>query len=104
MSFGLIKYVNQNKSKKNALLNYSKLSFPLTLRSYKKGDWFFPSGMSGKKKLSDYFIDNKFSMIDKKKCLVLCSKEDVIWVVGHRVDNRYKFSDNDDNVYFCEIK
>ena len=39
MSFGLIKYVNQNKSKKNALLNYSKLSFPLTLRSY-KGDWF----------------------------------------------------------------
>ena len=104
MSLGLIKYVNQNKNKKNALLDYNKLSFPLTLRSYKKGDWFIPSGMRGKKKLSDYFIDNKFSMIDKKKCLVLCSKEDVIWVVGHRVDDRYKFSDNDDNVYFCEIK
>jgi len=104
MSLGLIKYVNQNKNKKNALLDYSKLFFPLTLRSYKKGDWFIPSGMRGKKKLSDYFIDNKFSMIDKKKCLVLCSNEDVIWVVGHRVDNRYKFSGNDDNVYFCEIK
>lgn len=104
INFKLIDPSSQNKSKKNALLNYSKLSFPLTLRSYKKGDWFIPSGMTGKKKLSDYFIDNKFSMIDKKKCLVLCSQEDIVWVVGHRVDERYKLVGTQEKAYICRTK
>ena len=104
MTFNLSFSSNQNKSKKIALLNYNKLSFPLTLRSYKKGDWFIPSGMKGKKKLSDYFIDNKFSMIDKKKCLVLCSQEDIIWVVGHRVDERYKLVGTQEKAYICQTK
>ena len=104
MSLGLIKYVNQNKNKKNALLDYNKLSFPLTLRSYKKGDWFIPSGMRGKKKLSDYFIDNKFSLIEKKRCFVLCSNNDIVWIVGHRIDERYKFVDSEEKAYICRIK
>jgi len=104
ITFQLIDPSSQNKSKKNALLDYSKLSFPLTLRSYKKGDWFIPSGMTGKKKLSDFFIDNKFSMIDKKKCLVLCSQEDIVWVVGHRVDERYKLVGTQEKAYICRTK
>tara|TARA_B100001029_G_C15019521_1_gene429590 strand:+ start:56 stop:1354 length:1299 start_codon:yes stop_codon:yes gene_type:complete len=104
LTFNLIDPSGQNKSKKNALLDYSKLSFPLTLRSYKKGDWFIPSGMTGKKKLSDYFIDNKFSMIDKKKCLVLCSQEDIVWVVGRRVDERYKLVGTQEKAYICRTK
>ena len=74
------------------------------MRSYKKGDWFIPSGMTGKKKLSDYFIDNKFSMIDKKKCLVLCSQEDIVWVVGRRVDERYKLVGTQEKAYICRTK
>ena len=102
--FKLIDPSGQNKIKNNALLDYSKLSFPLTLRSYKKGDWFIPSGMTGKKKLSDFFIDNKFSMIDKKKCLVLCSQEDIVWVVGRRVDERYKLVGTQEKAYICRTK
>ena len=104
MTFNLNFSSNQNKSNKIALLNYNKLSFPLTLRSPKKGDWFIPSGMKGKKKLSDYFIDNKFSMIDKKKCLVLCSQEDIVWVVGCRVDERYKLVGTQEKAYICQTK
>ena len=96
--------VCENKNQKIALLNYNKLSFPLILRSCRKGDWFMPSGMKGKKKLSDYFIDNKFSMIQKKKCLVLCSKNDIVWVVGNRIDERYKLVCTQEKIYICETK
>ena len=92
------------KNKKVAVLNYDKLEFPLTLRNWKEGDWFIPSGMKGKKKLSDYFIDNKFSLIEKKRCFVLCSNNDIVWIVGHRIDERYKFVDSLEKAYICQIK
>ena len=104
ISFKVINSVCENKNQKIALLNYNKLSFPLILRNCRKGDWFIPSGMTGKKKLSDYFIDSKFSMIDKQKCLVLCSQEDIVWVVGHRVDERYKLVGTQEKAYICQIK
>lgn len=92
------------KNKKVAVLNYDKLEFPLILRNWKEGDWFIPSGMKGKKKLSDYFIDNKFSLIEKKRCFVLCSNNDIVWIVGHRIDERYKFVDGLEKAYICQIK
>jgi len=94
----------QNKNNNIAVLNYNKLKFPLTLRNWKKGDWFVPLGMKGKKKLSDFFIDNKFSLIEKKSCFVLCSNNDIVWVVGHRIDERYKFVDSEEKAYICRIK
>ena len=96
--------LNEIKNKKVAVLNYDKLEFPLTLRTWKEGDWFIPSGMKGKKKLSDYFIDNKFSLIEKKRCFVLCSNNDIVWIVGHRIDERYKFVDSLEKAYICQIK
>ena len=79
-----------NKNKKYLLLDFEKLQFPLTLRSWKKGDVFIPSGMKGKKKVSDYFIDNKFSLIEKKKAKLLVTGKNIVGIVGHRADDRYK--------------
>ena len=87
------------KTKNSAILSYNKLKFPLTLRNWEIGDWFIPSGMKGKKKLSDFFIDNKFSLIEKQKCYVLCSNKNIVWIVGHRVDERYKFVEGEEKAY-----
>jgi len=72
----------------------SSLSFPLTLRKWEQGDAFYPSGMTGKKKVSKYFKDEKFSLLDKENTWLLCSGDDIIWIIGHRADNRFKVTDN----------
>jgi tRNA(Ile)-lysidine synthase len=70
-------------------LEGSLLQFPLQLRHWRKGDYFVPSGMKGKKKLSDYFTDQKLSPFEKKSIWLLCSGEEIIWVVGKRADERF---------------
>ena len=95
--------LKDEKIKSSAILSYNKLKFPLTIRNWESGDWFIPSGMKGKKKLSDYFIDNKFSLIEKQKCYVLCSNKNIVWIVGHRVDERYKFVEGEEKAYICRI-
>jgi len=77
------------KDKNIAYFDYDKLTFPLTLRTWKEGDWFIPFGMKGRKKLSDYFSDHKFSRLDKERTWLLCSGGAVIWIVGERSDNRF---------------
>ena len=77
------------KDKHIAYFDYDKLSFPLTLRKWKEGDWFIPFGMKGRKKLSDYFSDHKFSRMDKERTWLLCSGENILWIVGERSDNRF---------------
>ena len=74
-------------------LDFESLKFPLTLRQWNEGDYFYPTGMQGKKKLSKFFKDEKFSLIDKEKVLILCSGEQVVWVVGKRADNRFMVND-----------
>ena len=78
-----------NSSKNTLFLDHDKLQFPLVLRSWAEGDFFYPSGMTGKKKLSKYFKDEKLSLLQKSKVLLLCSKENVVWVVGMRPDARF---------------
>ena len=67
----------------------SKIKFPLTIRKWQEGDYFYPSGMNGKKKLSKYFKDEKYSLLDKKNQWLLCSEDQIIWVIGKRADNRF---------------
>ena len=77
------------KEKNIAYFDADKLTFPLTLRKWQEGDWFIPFGMKGRKKLSDYFSDRKFSRLEKEQTWLLCSGDTIIWIVGERSDNRF---------------
>lgn len=81
-----------------ALIDADKLQFPLRLRRWKEGDWFVPLGMSGRKKLSDYLIDKKVSIAQKKRQFVLLSGDDIVWVVGRRLDDRFCITRSTENV------
>lgn len=70
------------------------IDFPLELRRWRKGDSFQPLGMAGFKKLSDFFINEKYSLIQKENLWLLISNSDIIWIVGKRMDNRYKVTHN----------
>lgn len=67
-----------------------KLNFPLILRHWREGDRFHPFGMKGSKKLSDFFIDQKINLLEKRSVPVLCSGDKIVWLVGFRGDDRFK--------------
>lgn len=82
-----------------ALIDASKLEFPLKLRRWEDGDWFIPLGMEGRKKVSDFLIDEKVSMADKERQYLLLNGDDVVWVVGRRIDDRYKLTEETKKVF-----
>lgn len=73
-----------------AYLSADALKFPLTLRLWQEGDWFIPLGMVGQKKVSDFLIDAKIPVTEKARQGVLLSGETIVWLVGRRIDDRYK--------------
>lgn len=85
-----------------AIFDAEKIIFPLKLRRWKKGDSFYPFGMKGRKKISDYFSDNKFSIAEKEKTWILTSGEDIIWIVNHRTDNRFRITDKTKQILLIE--
>lgn len=74
------------------------LKYPLTVRKWEKGDYFYPFGMESKKKLSKFFKDEKLSILEKEKVWLLCSNQDIVWILNYRADNRFKITDKTHNI------
>ena len=81
-----------------------KLKFPLKIRKWQEGDYFYPSGMQGKKKVSKYFKDEKFSLIDKENTWLLCSNNEIIWIINHRADQRFLANNNTQQILKIELQ
>ena len=94
-------YVLDSHDTNTIYVDFDKLQFPLELRPWKNGDYFYPKGMEGKKKISKFFKDEKMSLSEKNKTLLLCSDAQVVWVVGKRQDARFIASKTD--ALMCKI-
>ncbi len=85
-----------------AVLDWDQLIFPLTLRRWRAGDHFHPLGMKGTKKISDFLIDNKVPLPDKQHIWVIESSGSIVWVVNHRIDDRYRITAKTSQVLLIE--
>lgn len=81
-----------------ALIDESKLQYPLRLRRWREGDTFIPFGMAGRKKVGDYLTDQKVPVVERKRQFVLVSGEEIVWVVGRRTDDRFRIGANTENI------
>jgi tRNA(Ile)-lysidine synthase len=86
-----------------ACLDADKLSYPMVIRKWKHGDSFYPLGMKHKKKLSDYFVDNKYSFFRKENCRILESEGKIVWIINDRIDNRFKILPSTKNVLIIKV-
>ena len=92
-----------DKSSEVAQLDFDKLSFPLTLRHWRHADRFHPLGMKGSKLLSDFFVDQKFTEYQKQNVWLLVSADgNILWVVGYRIDERYKVTISTKTIFLCK--
>jgi tRNA(Ile)-lysidine synthase len=86
-----------------AALDLDKLQFPLTIRPWQTGDSFSPLGMLKRKKISDFLIDQKVPLLHKQKVYVLESKGQIAWIIGYRIDNRFKITETTKQVYELKL-
>lgn len=84
-------------------LDAEKLVYPLNIRHSQEGDKFQPLGMTNFKKLSDFFIDNKFSLVEKENTWVMTSNNDIAWIIGQRIDNRFKITNTTTKILQIEL-
>ena len=91
-------------ARKIACLDADKVRFPLQIRKWKEGDWFCPLGMNKKKLISDFLIDLKVPLNLKKEVYLLTSNGSVVWVMGMRIDDRFKVTDKTEKVVLLKIE
>jgi tRNA(Ile)-lysidine synthase len=85
-------------------VDLDKLQFPLELRHWKPGDYFYPLGMKGKKKISDYFANEKIDRFEKDRIWILGSGEKILWIIGRKIDDRFKVTPDTENILTISIK
>lgn len=96
--------INKNATKKIIFVDNQLIKFPLILRRWQEGDYFCPIGMNGlKKKVSKYFKDEKFSLGEKENTWLLCSGSDIVWIIGHRADERFKVTETTNTILKIEV-
>jgi tRNA(Ile)-lysidine synthase len=105
ISFGLVEKVDSEVENKErvAYFDLDKVQFPLKIRTWKKGDRFYPEGMIGSKKLSDYFVGIKASKFEKDSALILVSGADIMWIIGKRKDRRLLSGSETKNILKVEV-
>ena len=103
IKFSTSKKINFSLDSDIAELDYSKINFPLKLRKWRWGDSFIPLGMKNHKKISDFFIDEKFSLFQKENQWLLCDNKNIIWIVGFRIDDRYKVTPKTKKLYIAKV-
>ena len=87
-----------------ACMDSERIEYPLVIRRWIKGDFFYPLGMNNKKKLSDYFIDSKYSLLRKENALILESAGEIVWIIGERLDERFKVTTSTSRILKIEYK
>ena len=90
-------------NKQAIYVDRDKLNFPLLVRKWQKGDYFYPKGMKGRKKLSKFFKDEKLSIPEKENIWLLCSQNEVVWIIGIRMDERFRVNEASENILFIEL-
>ncbi|WP_185877013.1 tRNA lysidine(34) synthetase TilS [Blattabacterium cuenoti] len=106
LPFGISFFLNPNKkdAKKMFLVDFNKIIFPLLLRTWRNGDFFFPLNMNGKKKLSKHYKDKKFSILEKEQTWLLVNGDgNIILVIKDRLDNRFKISEKTKKILGIKI-
>lgn len=93
-----------NPTKDVIFVDEDKLTFPLEIRNWNEGEVFYPSGMSGKKKLSKFFKDEKYSLFDKENQWILYSNNEVVWVIGKRADQRFLANETTQNIIKLQLE
>lgn len=86
-----------------ACIDRDCIQFPLLIRKWQQGDYFKPLGMQGFKKISDFFIDSKLSLPEKENVWIVANGEQVVWIIGHRLDDRYKITPGTQHILRLEI-
>jgi len=92
------------KDNRIACVDADKITKPLTIRKWQMGDKFVPFGMNGKKKVSDYMTDKKFSLIKKEHQYVVCCGEQIVWLVNERIDNRFRITEQTQRIFLIKIE
>jgi tRNA(Ile)-lysidine synthase len=92
-----------NRGARTVYFDMNKIGFPLVIRNFRPGDRFSPLGMTGSQKLSKFFIDHKVSKAERKKCPIVLSRNEIIWVVGYRLDNAVKISPQTRRILKAEV-
>ena len=95
--------LNYHKYEGKVTFDFDRIKFPIQIRKWQEGDYFHPIGMKGKKKLSDFFIDEKLSRFEKEKCFIMCSDEKIMWIIGHRMDDRFKITNKTKKAYIAGL-
>ncbi|WP_445721686.1 tRNA lysidine(34) synthetase TilS [Flavobacterium sp.] len=103
IAFCNIGYIT-NSNNNIIFVDAGKLNYPLEIRKKREGDVFHPSGMNGKKKLSKYFKDEKYSLLEKEEQWLLLSNNEIVWVIGKRADQRFLANEKTINTLKIELK